>query len=105
MYLATTFTFFISIVPIIPPYLVCVPWVISIWITSSFLKAISLFGVQYFAFTMLDDMLYEKSIVSLNSYVSALSVVFGVYVFGFEVRLCMILLVVSDDLLTCQPCH
>lgn len=84
MYLATTFTFFISIVPIIPPYLVCVPWVISIGITSSVVKAIALFGVQYFAFTVLDDMLYEKSIVALNSYVSALSVVFGVYVFGFE---------------------
>lgn len=84
MYLATTFTFFISIVPIIPPYLVCVPWVISIGVTSSVVKAIALFGVQYFAFTVLDDMLYEKSIVALNSYVSALSVVFGVYVFGFE---------------------
>ncbi|DBA03489.1 TPA: hypothetical protein N0F65_002897 [Lagenidium giganteum] len=59
VYLATTFTFFISIVPIIPPYL-------------------------YIAFTVLDDMLYEKSIVALNSYVSALSVVFGVYVFGIE---------------------
>lgn len=84
MYLATTFTFFISIVPIIPPYLVCVPWVISIGVTSSVVKAIALFGVQYFAFTVLDDMLYEKNIVALNSYVSALSVVFGVYVFGFE---------------------
>ncbi|TMW63451.1 hypothetical protein Poli38472_002392 [Pythium oligandrum] len=84
VYLATTFTFFISIVPIIPPYLVCLPWVFSIWVTSSFLKAIALFAVQYFAFTMLDDMLYEKSIVALNSYVSALSVVFGVYVFGIE---------------------
>ncbi|GLD93199.1 hypothetical protein PINS_up001791 [Pythium insidiosum] len=84
VYLATTFTFFISIVPIIPPYLVCLPWVASIWVTSSFVKAIALFGVQYFAFTVLDDMLYEKSIVALNSYVSALSVVFGVYVFGFE---------------------
>ncbi|KAL4109047.1 hypothetical protein PRIC1_000753 [Phytophthora ramorum] len=59
MYLATTVTFFISIVPIIPPYL-------------------------YVAFTVLDEMLYEKSIVALNAYVSALSVVFGVYVFGFE---------------------
>lgn len=84
VYLATTFTFLISIVPIIPPYLVCLPWVISIWVTSSFVKAIALFAVQYFAFTMLDEMLYEKSIVALNSYVSALSVVFGVYVFGFE---------------------
>ncbi|KAG7402390.1 hypothetical protein PHYBOEH_000098 [Phytophthora boehmeriae] len=84
MYLATTVTFFISIVPIIPPYLVCVPWVISIGITSSFVKALVLFIVQYVAFTVLDDMLYEKSIVALNSYVSALSVVFGVYVFGFE---------------------
>jgi predicted PurR-regulated permease PerM len=85
VYLATTFTFLISIVPIIPPYLVCLPWVTSIWVTSSFIKAIALFGVQYFAFTLVDDMLYEKSIVALNSYVSALSVVFGVYVFGFEV--------------------
>ncbi|KUF97653.1 hypothetical protein AM588_10007553 [Phytophthora nicotianae] len=34
--------------------------------------------------SMLDEMLYEKSIVALNAYVSALSVVFGVYVFGFE---------------------
>lgn len=84
MYLATTVTFFISIVPIIPPYLVCVPWVISIGVTTSVVKAIVLFGVQYVAFTVLDDMLYEKSIVALNSYVSALSVVFGVYVFGFE---------------------
>ncbi|RLN95589.1 hypothetical protein BBJ28_00018340 [Nothophytophthora sp. Chile5] len=84
VYLATTFTFFISIVPIIPPYLVCVPWVISIGVTSSVIKALALFGVQYMAFTVLDDMLYEKSIVALNSYVSALSVVFGVYVFGFE---------------------
>lgn len=84
MYLATTVTFFISIVPIIPPYLVCVPWVVSIGVTSSVVKALALFGVQYFAFTVLDDMLYEKSIVALNSYVSALSVVFGVYVFGFE---------------------
>ncbi|RLN93702.1 hypothetical protein BBJ28_00015583 [Nothophytophthora sp. Chile5] len=84
VYLATTFTFFISIVPIIPPYLVCVPWVISIGVTSSVVKALALFGVQYMAFTVLDDMLYEKSIVALNSYVSALSVVFGVYVFGFE---------------------
>ncbi|KAL3668086.1 hypothetical protein V7S43_006951 [Phytophthora oleae] len=84
MYLATTFTFFISIVPIIPPYLVCVPWVISIGLTSSVVKALALFAVQYVAFTVLDEMLYEKSIVALNSYVSALSVVFGVYVFGFE---------------------
>ncbi|KAL7689678.1 putative transmembrane protein TqsA [Plasmopara halstedii] len=84
MYLATTVTFFISIVPIIPPYLVCVPWVISIGLTSSFVKALALFGVQYVVFTMLDEMLYEKSIVALNAYVSALSVVFGVYVFGFE---------------------
>lgn len=86
MYLATTVTFFISIVPIIPPYLVCVPWVISIGISSSVVKAIVLFVTQYVAFTVLDDMLYEKSIVAVNSYVSALSVVFGVYVFGFEVR-------------------
>ncbi|KAG7391335.1 hypothetical protein PHYPSEUDO_005284 [Phytophthora pseudosyringae] len=84
MYLATTVTFFISIVPIIPPYLVCVPWVISIGLTSSVVKALALFAVQYVAFTVLDEMLYEKSIVALNSYVSALSVVFGVYVFGFE---------------------
>ncbi|GMF17307.1 unnamed protein product [Phytophthora fragariaefolia] len=87
MYLATTVTFFISIVPIIPPYLVCVPWVVSIGLTSSVVKALALFAVQYVAFTVLDEMLYEKSIVALNSYVSALSVVFGVYVFGFEVRL------------------
>ncbi|KAI9922262.1 hypothetical protein PsorP6_002084 [Peronosclerospora sorghi] len=86
MYLATTVTFFISIVPIIPPYLVCVPWVISIGLTSSIMKALALFAVQYVAFNVLDEMLYEKSIVALNSYVSALSVVFGVYVFGFEVR-------------------
>lgn len=84
MYLATTVTFFISIVPIIPPYLVCVPWVISIGLTSSIVKALALFVVQYVAFTVLDEMLYEKSIVALNAYVSALSVVFGVYVFGFE---------------------
>ncbi|KAF4137913.1 AI-2E family transporter [Phytophthora infestans] len=84
MYLATTVTFFISIVPIIPPYLVCVPWVISIGLTSSIIKALALFAVQYVAFTVLDEMLYEKSIVALNAYVSALSVVFGVYVFGFE---------------------
>ncbi|ETM49219.1 hypothetical protein L914_06419 [Phytophthora nicotianae] len=84
MYLATTVTFFISIVPIIPPYLVCVPWVISIGLTSSIVKALALFAVQYVAFTVLDEMLYEKSIVALNAYVSALSVVFGVYVFGFE---------------------
>ncbi|GMF25677.1 unnamed protein product [Phytophthora lilii] len=84
MYLATTVTFFISIVPIIPPYLVCMPWVISIGLTSSIVKALALFAVQYVAFTVLDEMLYEKSIVALNSYVSALSVVFGVYVFGFE---------------------
>jgi predicted PurR-regulated permease PerM len=86
MYLATTMTFFISIVPIMPPYLVCVPWVISIGITSSVVKAIVLFVTQYVAFTVIDDMLYEKSIVAVNSYVSALSVVFGVYVFGFEVN-------------------
>lgn len=85
MYLATTVTFFISIVPIIPPYLVCVPWVISIGLTTSIVKALALVVVQYVAFTVLDEMLYEKSIVALNSYVSALSVVFGVYVFGFEV--------------------
>ncbi|OWZ22626.1 putative membrane protein [Phytophthora megakarya] len=84
MYLATTVTFFISIVPIIPPYLVCVPWVISMGLTSSVVKALALFAVQYVAFTVLDEMLYEKSIVALNAYVSALSVVFGVYVFGFE---------------------
>ncbi|CAH0491352.1 unnamed protein product [Peronospora farinosa] len=84
MYLATTVTFFISIVPIIPPYLVCVPWVISIGLTTSIVRALALFAVQYVAFTVLDEMLYEKSIVALNSYVSALSVVFGVYVFGFE---------------------
>ncbi|KAG6613557.1 uncharacterized protein IUM83_04467 [Phytophthora cinnamomi] len=84
MYLATTVTFFISIVPIIPPYLVCVPWVVSIGLTSSVVKALALFAVQYVAFTVLDEMLYEKSIVALNAYVSALSVVFGVYVFGFE---------------------
>lgn len=48
------------------------------------MKALILFCVQYIVFTILDDMLYEKSIVALNSYVSALSVVFGVYVFGFE---------------------
>nr|CCA16315.1 conserved hypothetical protein [Albugo laibachii Nc14] len=84
VYLATTLTFFISIVPIIPPYLVCVPWALAIGVTSSFIKALILFCVQYIAFTILDDMLYEKSIVALNSYVSALSVVFGVYVFGFE---------------------
>ncbi|KAG3116821.1 hypothetical protein PI124_g4017 [Phytophthora idaei] len=84
MYLATTVTFFISIVPIIPPYLVCVPWVISIGLTSSIVKALALFAVQYVAFTVLDEMLYEKSILALNAYVSALSVVFGVYVFGFE---------------------
>lgn len=84
MYLATTVTFFISIVPIIPPYLVCVPWVISIGLTSSIVKALALFVVQYVAFAVLDEMLYEKSIVALNAYVSALSVVFGVYVFGFE---------------------
>lgn len=85
MYLATTVTFFISIVPIIPPYLVCVPWVVAIGISSSLVKAAVLFAIQYVAFTVLDDMLYEKSIVAVNSYVSALSVVFGVYVFGFEV--------------------
>ncbi|KAE8880562.1 hypothetical protein PF010_g4818 [Phytophthora fragariae] len=84
MYLATTVTFFISIVPIIPPYLVCVPWVFSIGLTSSVVNALALFAVQYVAFTVLDEMLYEKSIVALNAYVSALSVVFGVYVFGFE---------------------
>ncbi|CAI5739897.1 unnamed protein product [Hyaloperonospora brassicae] len=84
MYLATTVTFFISIVPIISPFLVCVPWVISIGLTSSIVKALALFAVQYVAFTVLDEMLYEKSIVAVNSYVSALSVVFGVYVFGFE---------------------
>lgn len=71
--------------PIIPPYLVCVPWVVSIGLTSSVVKALALFAVQYVAFTVLDEMLYEKSIVALNAYVSALSVVFGVYVFGFEV--------------------
>uniref|UniRef100_M4B900 Uncharacterized protein n=1 Tax=Hyaloperonospora arabidopsidis (strain Emoy2) TaxID=559515 RepID=M4B900_HYAAE len=86
MYLATTVTFFISIVPIISPFLVCVPWVISIGLTSSIVKALALFAVQYVAFTVLDEMLYEKSIVTVNSYVSALSAVFGVYVFGFEVR-------------------
>ena len=33
---------------------------------------------------MIDESLYEKSLGALNTYVSALSVVFGVYVFGFE---------------------
>ncbi|CAH0479783.1 unnamed protein product [Peronospora belbahrii] len=41
-------------------------------------------ATTYVAFNVLDEMLYEKSIVALNSYVSALSVVLGVYVFGFE---------------------
>lgn len=67
-----------------PPYLVCVPWAVTICGTTSVFRGIVLFLVHYFLFGLIDDALYGKSLGAINSYVSALSVVFGVYVFGFE---------------------
>ncbi|OQR91045.1 hypothetical protein ACHHYP_05013 [Achlya hypogyna] len=84
VYLGTFITFFISIVPIIPAYLVCIPWVLALWSSTSFFKALLLFVIHYVAFSWIDQVLYEKSLTSINAYVSALSVVFGVYVFGLE---------------------
>ena len=84
LYLATFLTFAISVVPIIPPFLVCVPWAITISIRVSLVRGLALFLIHYLAFAVIDDALYEKSLGTVNSYVSALSVVFGVYVFGFE---------------------
>ncbi|KDO20545.1 hypothetical protein SPRG_21266 [Saprolegnia parasitica CBS 223.65] len=84
VYLGTFITFFISIVPIIPAYLVCVPWVLALWSSASIVKALLLFVIHYVAFSWIDQVLYEKSLTSINAYVSALSVVFGVYVFGLE---------------------
>ncbi|OQS05820.1 hypothetical protein THRCLA_02094 [Thraustotheca clavata] len=84
VYLGTLITFFISIVPIIPAYLVCIPWVIALWSSTSFFKALLLFVIHYVAFSWIDQVLYQKSLTAINPYVSALSVVFGVYVFGLE---------------------
>ncbi|RHY33728.1 hypothetical protein DYB32_001447 [Aphanomyces invadans] len=84
VFLGTLLSFFISIVPIIPPYLICLPYV-CLRLSTSFVPAILLFVVHYFAFTWIDQVLYERSLTSINAYISALSVAFGVYVFGLEV--------------------
>ena len=52
--------------------------------TASVFRGLALFLIHYFAFGVIDEALYEKSLGAINPYVSALSVVFGVYVFGFE---------------------
>ncbi|KAF0700038.1 Aste57867_9424 [Aphanomyces stellatus] len=83
VFLGTLMTFFISIVPIVPPYLICLPYVF-LRLSTSFVTAIMLFVVHYVAFSWIDQVLYERSLTSINAYISALSVAFGVYVFGLE---------------------
>ncbi|ETV82973.1 hypothetical protein, variant [Aphanomyces astaci] len=83
VFLGTLLSFFISIVPIIPPYLICLPYV-CLRLSTSFVPAVALLVVHYLAFTWIDQVLYERSLTSINAYISALSVAFGVYVFGLE---------------------
>ncbi|KAH9194469.1 hypothetical protein AeNC1_003546 [Aphanomyces euteiches] len=83
VFLGTLMSFFISIVPVVPPYLICLPYV-CLRLSTSLVPAILLFVVHYFAFTWIDQVLYERSLTSINAYISALSVAFGVYVFGLE---------------------
>ncbi|RQM21571.1 hypothetical protein B5M09_005346 [Aphanomyces astaci] len=77
VFLGTLLSFFISIVPIIPPYLICLPYV-CLRLSTSFVPAVALLVVHYLAFTWIDQVLYERSLTSINAYISALSgVVFG----------------------------
>lgn len=83
-FFATFLSVFMSVVPVVPAYLVCVPWVGALLWSEEWQLGLLLFITQYVIIGYIDTKLWREGVRQVHPYLTGLSLFLGFAVFGAQ---------------------